>query len=153
MVSDNDSDMEDEHSTTEEDVSSSGGMEGENTGPQETAEESGTESKVAPKKRSGGRRAALRIVRENVEQVSKELGNFRKTHEASSKRLEKQIAALRSDIAALKSHLAKETTRVREKQDANLSRLLAKFSAPKTAKTKPTEKKKASKSKKSKGKK
>ena len=152
MVSDNDSDMEEEHSTIE-DASSSGGMEGQADAPQETTEASGTGSKTAPKKRSGGRRAALRIVRENVEQVSKELGNFRKSHEASSKRLDKQIAALRSDISALKSHLAKETTRVREKQDATLSKLLAKFTAPKTAKQKPTGKKKASKSKKSKGKK
>lgn len=146
MVSDSDSGMEEEHSTVEE-VSSSGGMEAPET--LDTME--APEAKAAPKKKSGGRRAALRIVRESLERVSKDLGNFRKMHEAASKRQEKQIAALRSDIAALKSHIAKETTRVREKQDATLSKLVAKLNAPK-AKPKRSGKKK-SKPKKSKGKK
>ncbi len=133
-------------------ASSSGVMEGMTEASQGITEPV-SQAKVAPKKKSGGgRRAALRIVRENVERVSKELGNFRKTGDASSKRLEKQLAAIRSDIAALKSHIAKETARAREKQDATLSRLVARLS-PAKAKPKRSGKKKTPKPKKSKGKK
>jgi hypothetical protein len=143
MVSETDSGMEEERSPMVEEVSSGTTME-ETKAPEMEA------PSTASKKKSGGRRAALRIIRESVEHVSKDLGNFRKAQDAGSKRLEKQISALRSDIAALKSHIAKETTRVRAKQDAAISRLISKVSAPKP---KAVKKKKASKPKKSKGKK
>ncbi len=148
MVSESESGTEEEQSTMGEETSTSGMEEREEA---TITEAPMAEVKVAPKK-AGGRRAALRIVREGVERVSRDLGTFRKSQEASAKRLEKQIAALRSDIAALKSHVAKETARVREKQDATFSKVLSKLSAPKAAK-KPAGKKKASKPKKSKGKK
>ncbi len=80
------------------------------------------------RKKSGGRRAALKIVRENVEGVSRDLAAFRKASDASAKRLEKQMAQLRSDISALKSHVAKEASRAREKQESLSTKLLAKMS-------------------------
>src|SRR5487761_923009 len=110
-----DSGMEEEQSTTGEEETQMGEMQGSMEAPQE--EETGTTEapmeEAAPKKKLGGRRAALKIVRENVERVSKDLGNFRKSNEASAKRLEKQLAQLRSDISALKSHVAKEAGRDR----------------------------------------
>ena len=60
---------------------------------------------------------------------SKDLGNHAKSHEAGSKRLEKQVATLRNELAALKNHIAKEAARGRAKQEAALSRILAKVSA------------------------
>ena len=47
-----------------------------------------------------GRRTQLRIVRENVQALSKDVGRFRKSHELSTKGLEKQLASLRKDLAA-----------------------------------------------------
>jgi hypothetical protein len=134
-----------ESSSMEEEASTSGTEEREEA-PAEITEPVAPETK-APQRKAGGRRAALRIVREGVERVSKELGTFRKAHDASSKRLEKQIAALRSDISALKSHVAKETAKAREKQDATLAKVLSKLSAPKAAKKSAGKKVKPKKSK------
>lgn len=109
-----------------------------------------------------GRRTQLRILRENIQSLSKDVGNFRKSHEASTKRLEKrvdslrneltahtrskvvgnlsksheastkrlekEVATLRNELAALKSNIAKDATRNREKQEAILSKILAKVS-------------------------
>ncbi|HVB12602.1 MAG TPA: hypothetical protein VNE86_05670 [Nitrososphaerales archaeon] len=119
------------------------------------AESSGMESEAASeaaqapktKSRGGGRRAALRILRENVDSLGKDITSFRKTHEVSSKKLEKQVSSLRSEVAALKSHIAKDGARARTKQEALLSKILAKMNAPK-AKSQPKKKAKKSKGKK-----
>jgi hypothetical protein len=116
-----------------------------------------------------GRRTQLRIVRENVKALSKDVGSFRKSHElsirslekqlgslrkdlaaharvsdsgsldksykASAKKMEKQVAALHKELSAMKSGIAKDAARSRAKQEAMLSKILAKVSAkPKPAK-------------------
>jgi ribosomal protein L29 len=125
-----------------------------------------------------GRRTQLKIVRENLEYLSRDLGNFRsshtasikrlekqvaslrselaatklskdvgsfrKSHDASAKRLEKQVATLRAELAALKTSIAKDAARSHAKQEAVLSRLLAKVSA-KPAKPKPSKPSKSAK--------
>jgi hypothetical protein len=109
-----------------------------------------------------GKRTQLKIIRENVETLSSDIGNFRRSHELSTKKLEKQVATLRSELAAqslsknigdfrkshdaaakrqekqvaslrkeladLKGHIAKDAARSRAKQEATLSRILAKVS-------------------------
>lgn len=134
MVSDND--MSTEGAGTEEEEMHGGGdtqeamshgaEQGESTH-EEAAMAAPSEGK--PKAKPGGRRAALRILRENVDSVSKDLSNFRKTHEASSKRLEKQVAALRNDVASMKSYFAKENARARSKQEALFSKISSKLEA------------------------
>jgi len=47
-----------------------------------------------------GRRTQLRILKENIQSLSKDVGNFRKSHEGGTKRLEKQVATLRNELAA-----------------------------------------------------
>jgi len=110
-----------------------------------------------------GRRTQLRIVRENIyslsrdvgsfrrshdasikklekqvaslrgelaaQTLSRDVGSFRRSHEASTKRLEKQVANLRNDLAALKSNITKDAAKGRAKQEATLSKILAKVSA------------------------
>ena len=107
-----------------------------------------------------GRRTQLRILRENIHSLSKDVGNFRisheastrrlekqvatlrnelaahtrskearnfsRSHEANTKRLEKQVATLRKELAALKSDIAKDAARSRAKEEAMLSKILAK---------------------------
>jgi hypothetical protein len=155
MVSD--SDMGSEESETEE------GRESESmeSGGMEMHEESGSASQggagsAAPsagkaKAKSGGRRAALRILRENVETVSKDLSSFRKSHETSTKKLDKQVASLRNEVASLKSFISKENARAKGKQDVLLNRVIAKLNEKKPKLAAPLKKKPAAK--KSKGKK
>jgi hypothetical protein len=75
--------------------------------------------------------------------LSKDIGSFRKSHDASSKRLEKQVATLRNELTAMKSRIAKDAARSSARQEAALSRILAKVSVkpkaakPSKAKTKP----------------
>jgi hypothetical protein len=147
-----DSGMEEQGSMGEEETQM-GEMQGSMESPQESeepttmaSETTGGETATAPKKKLGGRRAALKIVRENVERVSKDLTNFRKAHEATSKRLEKQIAQLRTDISALKSHVAKEASRSREKQESVLNKVLQKLSQRPKASSSSAPKKKTSSS-------
>jgi hypothetical protein len=47
-----------------------------------------------------GRRTQLRIVRENIDSLSRDVGSFRKSHEVSVKSLEKQLTSLRKELAA-----------------------------------------------------
>lgn len=47
-----------------------------------------------------GKRTQLKIVRENIDSLSKDVENFRKSHEASSKALEARIAALKKQLEA-----------------------------------------------------
>jgi ABC-type phosphate transport system auxiliary subunit len=130
--------------------------------------EAGAATQAGPQ--AEGRRTQLKIVRENIhslsndvgsfrkshetsikklekqvaalrselaaQTVSKDVANFRKNHDVSAKRLEKQIATLRNELAALKSSIARDAARSRAKQEATLSRILAKVSA-KPAKSKP----------------
>ena len=98
-------------------------------------------------KKTTGRRAALRILREEVGSLGKEIVTFRMSMDASSKKLEKQVASLQSEVAALKSHIAKEGVRARTKQEALLTKILARVNAPKP-KPKATKKTKKSKGRK-----
>lgn len=165
MVSD--SDMSTESSGTEEEMEEEQGHQGSGgtsysageegaTGQAESGVMAGETGQVAgeaakPKSRGGGRRAALRILRENVDSVSKDIANFRKTHEASSKKIEKQVSSIKNEVASLKSFFAKENAKLRSKQEAQLSKIIAKLNAPKP-KAPPRSKKKAG-GKKSKGRK
>ena len=129
---------------------------GENQEKETTQEEglstsSPGEASTKQRSRGGGRRAALKIIRQNVEAVSRDLAGLRKSHEAGSNRLEKQVASLRNEVNALKSHIAKESARARSKQEASFTRIMSKLSSPKP-KAKRTPKKKNAKTK-SKGKK
>ena len=66
---------------------------------------------------------------------SKDSGAHAKDHEANTRRLEKQITLLRSDLASLKAQMAKEATKSRAREEAALSRIIAKVKAPRPAKT------------------
>lgn len=50
--------------------------------------------------RGEGRRTQLKIVRENIDSLSRDVGSFRKSHEVSVKSLDKQLASLRKELAA-----------------------------------------------------
>jgi chromosome segregation ATPase len=125
----------------------------------------------APPQPVEGRRTQLKIVRETVQSLSRDVGSFRKSHEASvkrleaqvaslrkefavharskdlgnhvkshesdTKRLEKQVASLRSDLVALKSQIAKEAAKSRVREEAVLSRILAKVRTAKPSKKPP----------------
>ena len=49
---------------------------------------------------AGGRRTQLKIVREGVESLSREVGHLRKSSEASTKKLEAHLKSLRKDLGA-----------------------------------------------------
>ncbi len=65
---------------------------------------------------------------------SKGSGAHARAHEADTKRLEKQIALLRSDVASLKAQLAKEGAKSRAREEAALSKIIAKVKGPRPAK-------------------
>lgn len=170
---------ESEGGGTEEERSSSWGeiptQPNEETPAAQAPEVSGVTPPAPPQ--AGGRRTQLKIVRESIESLSKEVGSFRRSHEASTKkveahlaslrkelathvrskelgkhvksheadtkRLEKQIAALRNELVSLKSQMAKEAAKSRAREEAALSRIIAKAKT-----TKPSRKPKAKSSKK-----
>jgi len=68
-----------------------------------------------------GKRTQLKIIRENVETLSSDIGNFRRSHELSTKKLEKQVATLRSELAA--QSLSKNIGDFRKSHDATAKRL------------------------------
>ena len=80
------------------------------------------------------------------EEVGKQIASLRndltvhasssKGHITSTERLEKQVATLRRELAVLKSSIGKDAARTRAKQEATLTRILAKVGAKpsKTAK-------------------
>jgi len=70
---------------------------------------------------SGGRRTQLRVVRENIQSLSKDVWNLRKTHVVSSKKLEKQLTALRSELAA--HARSKDLGNLSKSYNANTKRL------------------------------
>jgi hypothetical protein len=139
MVSDNDmsseqeSDMEEESGEHEHD--SMGGMEASERDTGSSGQEMGAESESAStskaKPKTSGRRAALRILRENVDNVSKDLTTFRKAHDANSKKLDKQVASLRNEVTSLKSFISKENARAKGKQEALLNRVITKLNEKK----------------------
>ena len=147
MVSE--SEMSTEGGSTEEEQSVAGEETSYGAEQAETTQESvvAEPAKAKPKARITGRRAALRILRENVDSLSKDLSGFRKTHEVSSKKLEKQVTSIRGEVAALKSYFSKETARATSKQESYLKKILAKVNAPKP-KSQPKKKAKKSKGKK-----
>jgi hypothetical protein len=81
----------------------------------------------------GGRRTQLKIVRESVESLSREVGHLRKSSEASTKKLETHLKSLRKELGAhsrskdlgehIKSHRT-DTARL-EKQMASLRKDMA----------------------------
>ena len=142
----------------------------------EASEAEGMAPAAAPQ--AEGRRTQLKIVRENIDYLSRQIGKFKKSHEESSrklegqvaslrkelaaharsinlsahdkvhteghKRLEKQIASLKSDMAALKTQMAKDAAKSRAKEEAALSKILAKVRTTGTSKksaSKPSKKK------------
>lgn len=165
MVSDSDmgTEMEEESDTSEEEGEresesmSSGAMESsEDEEKGSSAGGMGAESEAAvskPKPKTGGRRAALRILRENVDSVSKDLASFRKNHEANSKRLEKQVSSLRNEVTSLKSFISKENARAKSKQEALLNRVITKLNEKKPRPVAAKAKKKAAPKKANKSKK
>jgi len=84
---------------------------------------------------AGGRRTQLKIVRESVESLSRDVGNLRRSSEASAKKLEAHMKSLRKELGAhtrskdlgehAKSHRA-DTKRL-EKQLTTLRKELAAF--------------------------
>ena len=131
-----------------------------------------------------GRRTQLKIVRETIQSLSRDVGSFRKSHEASvkrleaqvaslrkefaihsrskdlsshvkshetdTKRLEKQVATLRNELTALKVHISKEAAKTRAREEASLSKMLAKVRAQKPSAKKARTKKPPTKSSKKK---
>ena len=72
---------------------------------------------------------------------AKALESHDKGHQASNKRLEKQVASLRKELASLKSSMAKDAARARAREEAALSKILAKVSQKPKAGKKKTSKK------------
>jgi len=113
------------------------GNTGEAMPPMQTGEAAAQEPEAEVATQAGpqveGRRTQLRILRENIQSLSKDVGNFQKSHEGSTKRLEKQVASLRNELAAhtrskdvgslSKSHEA--STKRLEKEVATLRNELA----------------------------
>jgi len=73
------------------------------------------------------RRAVLFRVRNNIGAISKDLSSFRKNDQASSRRVEKQISQMRSELTSLKSAILKERVGAMKKREAYMSKLLAKL--------------------------
>ena len=86
-----------------------------------------TPEKVKSKVRRVGKRAVLLRLRENIGAISKDLSSFRKNDEASAKRLEKQVSQMHSEVTLLKSVISKESTDAMKKQEAYVSKILAKL--------------------------
>lgn len=132
-----------------------------------------SETPQAPPQAVEGRRTQLKIVRETVQSLSRDVGSFRKSHELSTKKLEKQVASLRKELAvharskdlsnhvkshesdtkrlekqvatlrnelvSIKSQIAKEAAKSRVREEAVLSKMLAKVrTTPKRSKKPPT---------------
>jgi uncharacterized membrane protein len=51
----------------------------------------------------GGKRTQLKVVRERVQSLTKEVGDFRKSHEVSTKKLEAGVASLRRDLEKIRT--------------------------------------------------
>ena len=80
-----------------------------------------------PKVRRAGKRVVLLRLRENIGAISKDLLSFRKNDESSAKRLEKQVSQMHSEVTSLKSVISKESVDAMKKQEAYVSKILAKL--------------------------
>jgi vacuolar-type H+-ATPase subunit I/STV1 len=70
-----------------------------------------------------GRRTQLKIIRENIEFLSGEIGSFRKKHEASAKKLEVQVASLRKELVThVRSHDLGEHVKSHERDTKRLEK-------------------------------
>ena len=84
--------------TEEEKMSAEGEMSTEPSAEMQTPPESpGEAPQVQPQ---GGRRTQLKIVRESVESLSRDVGKLRKSSEASAKNLEAHMKSLRKEFGA-----------------------------------------------------
>ena len=100
-----------------------------------TVESAETSMAPAPPK-AGGKRTQLKVMRERVQSLTKEVGDFRKSHKVSTKKLEADLASLRKDLAHVRSkdigeHIkghGADTKRL-EKQVATLRKDLASMKA------------------------
>ena len=101
--------------------------------PNEQTQAQAVEPSAAPASPNvGGRRTQLKVMRERVQTLTKEVGEFRKSHEVSKKKLEGDLASLRNDLTKVRSkdlagHLkghGADTKRL-EKEVASLRRELA----------------------------
>src|ERR1700730_9178848 len=101
--------------------------------PVQMGEAAGTEAPTGAAPQVEGRRTQLRIVRENIQSLSNDVGNFQRRHEVTTKRLDKQLSTLRGELAAHTrskdiGNLSKEykaSTKRLEKQVATLRNELA----------------------------
>jgi chromosome segregation ATPase len=126
---------ESEGGGTEEEGSSTSGAIPEQPNEETPAAQGPEVSSVTPPAppQAGGRRTQLKIVRESIESLSNEVESFRRSHEASTKKVEAHLASLRKELAThirskdlgehVKSHKA-DTKRL-EKQIAALRNELA----------------------------
>jgi hypothetical protein len=105
----------------EEKMSAQGEMSTQPTEEMQTPSESLGEA--TPAQPQAGRRTQLKIVREGVESLSKEVGRLRKSSEANAKKMEAHLKSLRKDLGThthskdlgehLKSHKA-DTARLQQ---------------------------------------
>jgi len=117
----------------EEKMDAEGEMSTQPTEEMQTSPESLSEA--TPAQPQAGRRTQLKIVRESVESLSRDVGKLRKSSEASAKKLESHMKSLRKEFGAhtrskdlgehAKSHRA-DTKRL-EAQLATLRKELATF--------------------------
>lgn len=68
-----------------------------------------------------GKRTQLKIVRENIDSLSRDVQNFRKSHEASSKALDARIAALKKMLEA--SALSKDLDNLTKRHNTSNQKL------------------------------
>jgi hypothetical protein len=52
--------------------------------------------------KAGGKRTQLKVMRERVQSLTKEVGDFRRSHEVSTKKLEADLASLRKDLSRVR---------------------------------------------------
>jgi ribosomal protein L29 len=65
---------------------------------------------------------------------SNDMGAHIKSHDVSNRRLEKQISSLRNELVSLRSQMAKEAVKSRAREEAALSRIMAKVKTSRPAK-------------------
>jgi predicted RNase H-like nuclease (RuvC/YqgF family) len=119
-------------SSEEENISAQEEMSTQPVEETSTPPEGPAEGSPAPPQ-AGGRRTQLKVVRESVESLSREVGHLRKSSEANTKKLEAHMKSLRKELGAharskdlgkhAKSHRA-DTARL-EKQMASLRKDMA----------------------------
>ena len=95
-----------------------------------------TEPSMVPAAQAGSKRTQLKVMRERVQSLTKDVGDFRKSHEVSTRKLQADLASLRKDLSSVRSkdvggHLKKHSadTKRLEKQVASLRKDLASVKA------------------------